>query len=116
MARQNHADTMEVWRRLLDSTDEEAAEYPELKTARTKLARMHKRVLELHAEQARLTAAKQAATREMQTLLEEGRKTANVLRVGLKLYHGNRSERLVEHGIKPFRGGRRRKQKPESGE
>ena len=38
MARQNHADTMEVWKRLLDSTDEEAAEYPELKPARVSSA------------------------------------------------------------------------------
>lgn len=116
MARQNHADTMEGWRRILDSTDEEAAEFPALKSARTKLARAYGRILELQAEQSRMAAAKQAATREMQTLLVEGRKTANVLRVGLKLHHGNRSERLVEHGIKPFRGGRPRKKKPESGE
>ena len=116
MPRRNHADTIEVWRRILDSTDEDPKEYPELKPARTKLAKVYKRVVELRAEQARLTAAKQAATREMQTLLEEGSRTVNVLRVGLRLRHGNRSPKLIEHGIQPFRGGRPRKKKTDPAE
>lgn len=115
MARRNHADTVESWRRILDSTDEEAKEYPELKPARAKLARTYKRVVELSVEQARLAAAKQAVTREMQTLLEEGSKTANVLSVGLRLRHGNKSPRLIENGIEPIRSGRPRKKKTGSG-
>ena len=115
MPRRNHADTIEFWRRLLASTDEDPKEHPELKPARTKLAKVYKRVVELRTEQARLTAAKQAATREMQTLLEEGSKTANVVRVGMRLRHGNRSPKLIEHGIQPFRGGRPRKKKTDSG-
>ena len=115
MPRRSHADTIEVWRRILDSTDEEAKEYPELKPARTKLAKTHKRVVELSVEQSRLAAAKQAATREMQELLEEGRRTANVLRVGLRMRHGNKSPKLIEHGIEPVRSGRPRKKKANSG-
>ena len=111
MARRSHAETIEVWRRILDSTDEDPKEYPELKPARTKLARVYKRVAELRIKQARLTAAAQAATREMQALLEEGSRTANVLRVGLRLHHGNRSPKLIQHGVTPFRGGRPRKKK-----
>lgn len=111
MARRNHADTIEVWRRILDSTDEEAKEYPELKSARSKLAKIHKRVVELSVEQARLAAAKQAATREMQDLLEKGSKTANFLRLGLRLHHGNKSPKLIEHGVEPVRSGRPRKKK-----
>lgn len=115
MPRRSHAETIEVWKRILDSTDEDPKEYPELKPARTRLARTYKRIVELRSEQARLTAAKQAATREIQALLEEGSKTANVLRIGLRLHHGNRSPKLIEHGVEPFRGGRPRKKKTDSG-
>ena len=111
MPRRSHAETIEIWRRILDSTDEDPKEYPELKPARTKLAKAYKRVAELRVKQARLTAAKQAATREMQILLEEGSKSANVLSVGLRLHYGNRSPKLIEHGVPPFRGGRPRKKK-----
>ena len=112
MARQNQADTLLRFKRLLDALPEDPPELPELKTARAKLGAMHDRLQTLYAEQAAMTAAKQAATREIETVLEEGRRTANFLRLGLQTHYGKTSERLVEFGIQPFRGRSRRKKQP----
>jgi hypothetical protein len=111
VSRENQADTIESWRRLL-AMDEEAKKYPpHLKKRRAKLAAMYKRLVNLRAEQAALAAAKQKVSQEIQTTLEEGRVTATFLRAGLRDHFGNRSERLIEFGVRPFRGGRPRKKK-----
>jgi len=115
MARQNQADTLLLFKRLLDSLDEDAPEFPELKAARAKLGVMYERLQALYTEQAALTAAKQTATREIRTLLEEGRSTANFLRLGLQTHYGKTSEQLVEFGIQPFRRRSRRKKQPAPG-
>lgn len=116
MPRQNYSATVESWRRIFDSLDETTAELPHIEMPRAKLAAIYERVVELHRQQAALTAAKQAATKEIEELLEEGRMTATSLRFNLKEHYGNRSPKLIEHGVQPFRGGRpRKKREPSSG-
>jgi hypothetical protein len=112
MARLNQADTLARFKRLIDSLEEGTPEIPELTAARAKLGAMYDRLLTLYAEQAAMAAARQAATREIESILEEGRRTANYLRIGLKTHYGKASEQLVEFGIQPFRGRSRRKKRP----
>jgi hypothetical protein len=48
--------------------------------------------------------AKQAASKELQTLLTEGQRLANGMRALLKEHYGIRSEKRAELGLQPFRG------------
>jgi hypothetical protein len=52
-------------------------------------------------------ARKQEATNRINEILVEGRIVATVLQAVLKQHFGSSSEKLVEFGIKPFRGLKR---------
>jgi hypothetical protein len=58
---------------------------------------------DLTAQQASLTAAKQEISKRLGTLNEEGKKLLTFVDVGVRQHYGNRSEKLVEFGQKPFR-------------
>jgi hypothetical protein len=60
-------------------------------------------------EQSTHEARKQAVTRRMNEILEEERRTASALKVGLKHHLGNRNEELVKFGIQPLRARKRHK-------
>jgi hypothetical protein len=114
MPRQPRADTLQRWKRLIDSLAEDADGIPGLQEYRAQLEEMYNRAVQLVAERAAHDAAKQAATRELNEILEDGRKTLTVMRLWLQEHHGNRSERLIEFDIRPFRS-RPRKKKPAQG-
>lgn len=59
---------------------------------------------ELAQQQAALKATKQQASRQLENVLTEGMRLANVLRLGVKAYYGIRAEKLAEFGMQPFRG------------
>ena len=114
MPREPRADTLQDWKRLIDSLGKSVGDIPGLQAYHTRLEEMYNRAVQLVAERAAHDAAKQAATRELNELLEDGRKTLTVMRRWLQEHHGNRSERLVEFDIRPFRG-RPRKKNPAQG-
>lgn len=117
MARRNHADTLLRWRRLIDSVSEAEGdpELQDLQRFRVQLEEMYRQALELAQRKAALEAQKQAATRELAELLENGSKTATWMRVWIREHVGHGSERLAAFDIKPARkGGRPRKKKPAS--
>ena len=64
-------------------------------------------------EQAALTAAKQESSRQFEESLREAQRLATVLRFAIKELFGADSEKLVEFGLKPFRGKARKKKEPE---
>ncbi len=68
---------------------------------------------ERNREQAALTAAKQEASRQFEEELREAQRLATVLRVAIRELFGPDSEKLVEFGLKPFRGKSRKKKEPE---
>jgi hypothetical protein len=108
MPRTRRAITVADWERLADSVPPElAAEVPALAYTQTKLREMHREILALFHEQDALEARRQEVTRRINELLEEGRKVATFQRSVLKEHHGDRSEKLIQHGIKPFRGRKR---------
>jgi hypothetical protein len=57
----------------------------------------------LTAQQASLTAAKQEVSKRLAELMREGEFLRSFLDAGVKQHYGNRSEKLVEFGLQPFR-------------
>jgi hypothetical protein len=107
MARQARSDTLQRWRRFIDSLAEGRGGIPELEQHRIRLQEMYERAFRLDQERAALEAAKQAATREFNDILESGQKLASMMRSLLRVRH--RSEKLVEFDVKPYYGRPRKK-------
>lgn len=96
--------TINGWERLVVPMEANAQDFPHLEAQRQELEAILTEVREVSAQQTALTAAKQERTKRLQTLLVEGRKLATFLRSGIRQRYGNRSEKLVEFDLKPFRG------------
>jgi hypothetical protein len=58
-----------------------------------------------------MKAAKQEIWRELQQVLEEGDAAMRYLKEGVRAHYGKRSEKLVEFGVQPFRGIKRKSAK-----
>lgn len=58
---------------------------------------------ELTTEQARLTASRQEVSKRIAEVTVRAQKLMTFLDVGVKEHYGNRSEKLVEYGLQPFR-------------
>lgn len=61
------------------------------------------RIRALYAQHAALAAARQAITREMTQLIDEGDQIFRMLKEALKDHYGKRNEKLVEFGVEPLR-------------
>jgi hypothetical protein len=101
------------WNRLLGPLEENAAELIFLEGQRTKLTGLLGNAQEINKRQAALTAGRQEASKQLQGIVREGDRLANILRLSVKEHYGIDSEKLAEFGIQPFRG-RPRKVKPET--
>ncbi|MFY9822213.1 MAG: hypothetical protein WAM82_12595 [Thermoanaerobaculia bacterium] len=89
---------------LLGKLEANKADLPQLEIPMTKLGTVMARIMDVNKQQGALTASKQAASKELQTLLTEGQRLANAMRALLKEHYGIRSEKLAEFGLQPFRG------------
>jgi hypothetical protein len=78
-------------------------ELPHLEIPRSRLDGLLGQVNDLTAQQASLTAAKQEVSQQIAKLMREGETLRVFLDTGVKQHYGNRSEKLVEFGMKPFR-------------
>ena len=88
------------------------AELPHLEGAITRLEGLLTQAQQVAAQQTALAASKQEMSKQLRTLLFEGRRISTGLQALLKEFYGVRSEKLAEYGLQPFRG-RKRKQEPE---
>ena len=70
------------------------------------------RALGLNQDQASLRAAKQEASRLLDEVMKEAVRLATVLRFAIKEHYGPDSEKLIEFGIQPFRGLKRKPKSP----
>jgi len=113
MSRENQAETLDGWDRLSTSMGANPDQFVNLENERLHLVSILGRSRDLVIQQAALTASKQDVSRRLDALLNEGRKLATFLRVGIKQKLGNRSEMLIEFGLRPFRS-RLRKPTPPS--
>lgn len=113
MSRESYGVTVQGWKTLGGGLEQNAGDNRNLEEHRLVLADLAEKADALLAQRNALEAEKQAVTRELQTILEEGRRVASLLRAGMKLRYGNRSEKLVEFGLHPLR---RRSRKPKDSE
>ncbi len=58
---------------------------------------------DLTAQQASLTASKQEVSKRLTAVLREVQFLRTFLDAGIREHYGNRSEKLVEFGLQPFR-------------
>ena len=99
--------------RLLSPLAANSAELAHLEPARARFAELVAKAEAAADRQGFHTAAKQEASRQLQVLITEGLRMANVLNLGVKQHYGIRAEKLAEFGLQPFRG---RKSKPDAEE
>jgi hypothetical protein len=77
---------------------------PHLEPFRAKLGGIVIRSTEVSQQQAALRASKQEASKQLQKLLSDGQRLANVVRTAVKEHFGIREEKVAEFGVQPFRG------------
>jgi hypothetical protein len=104
------SDFVTEWEHLLNTLAANTADLPHLEAPRAKLQGLLEEVRSLAMQQDLHAANKQLASKQLQTTLANGKKLTTFLRTGLKEHYGNRSEKLVEFGVPPFR--RRSKKDP----
>ncbi len=115
MPRTRIAHTIGDWEKLTTVvTPETTAGSPYLEQAHAKLQGFLDEVTRLHAERAEHQARKQAATRRINEVVEEGRRLASNIRRVLKVEMGIGNEELARFGIQPFRGRKRAKKSPDA--
>ena len=81
-----------------------AADLAHLEGARLHLAKIVADIDAVTQQQAALTASKQEASKQVQTLLVQGKRVASGMTKFLQDHYGTRSEKLAEFGLQPFRG------------
>lgn len=99
-----YADFITEWDELLAALDQNSSELEHLEITREKLRYLLTEARRVSQVQALHTASKQEATRELDAVVSQGRKVATVLRVSVREHYGNRSEKLAEFRLQPFRG------------
>ncbi|HWM90111.1 MAG TPA: hypothetical protein VN493_05040 [Thermoanaerobaculia bacterium] len=109
----SYADHMQQWQRRLSAMAENAEDLVHLESRRDKLQGVLDRAITVFQIQAAAAATKQEATRELETLIADGRMVMTFLNAGLREHYGKDSEKLAEFHIAPFRGRRPTAAKPE---
>jgi len=104
---QTYAGVVDGWKDLTSGLNKNLADLPYLELHTQQLTGMASQFDVLSGEQAVHTSAKQQVTRQIEELLDLGQKLATFLRSGVRQHYGNRSEKLVEFGLQPFRGKKR---------
>jgi hypothetical protein len=114
MPRTPREHTLGTWGTLTTTVTPEVTQgLPHLEVLRVKLVETEAEADKLIMERDYHRAQKQEATRKLQAALEDGRRTAHALKVGLRAHFGPTSEALAAFGMQPFRG-RKRSKKTES--
>lgn len=78
-------------------------ELPQLEVPMGKLDVLLEEVSNLTAQQASLAASKQEVSKRLVAVLREARFLSTFLDAGIREHYGNRAEKLVEFGLRPFR-------------
>jgi len=91
---------LELWSKALAANIEEIRHFKEPLAQLVALLSLLKK---LTAEQASLTARRQEVSKRIAEIANEAQKLMTFLEVGVKQHYGNRSEKLAEYGLQPFR-------------
>ena len=88
-----------------------AAELPHLEGPRTRIEDILGNAKEIAKQQAAMTASKQELSKRLRELIGEGQRLTTGMIRFLQQHYGNRSEKLAEFGLQPFRGRKPRQAK-----
>lgn len=94
--------------RLLARLNSNREELQHLEPSRVRFEAVIGQIAEAADRQAFHTAGKQEASQQLRTFIQEGERLATVLQLAVKHHYGIRSEKLVDFGLKPFRGLQRK--------
>ena len=100
------SDVIKKWQTLVSALADNIGDLEHLSTRFVKLQDFLGEAIQALQEQAAARASKQAASRRLEGLLNEGQKVATFLNVGIREHYGNRSEKLAEFRLQPLRGRR----------
>jgi hypothetical protein len=114
MATHSNPKTLAEWRRLIQPQPANQSDTPHLEGHYARLSALLTQAQDIEKQQAALTAAKQETSKQLKALLVEGRKVAAFIKAGLRERYGRSAEKLVEFGLRPFRG--KKSAKPEAPE
>jgi hypothetical protein len=98
-----YAVTQKKWELRSKALAANLADLPHLEAHLVRLDALKSEVQDLTAKQASLAASKQEVSKLLAALINEGQKLLTFLDVGIRQHYGNRSEKLVEFGLQPFR-------------
>src|SRR4051812_30693858 len=98
------ASDLKEWDGLATASTANAADLPQAEIARTGLVKLRDELRELVNQRNLHQSNKQQLPQRIAKTHEGGAKLATVIRVLAKQHYGNRSDKLVEFGIPPFRG------------
>ncbi len=107
-----YMNTTNGWAHTSAAVEANAADVPHLEPSRVKLDGLRDRAEVLYSEQSAFAASKQETTRQLLEVLRAGNALVDLLRTGVREHYGPSSEKLVEFGIKPFRGRNRKVNAP----
>jgi hypothetical protein len=110
MARHRPSSQTEIvahWERMLTAAAEQAENLGDAQATVDKLQGYLEEARTVFALQERATADRQEASKRIVTILRAGERAATLLRFLLKDRLGYDNERLVQFGMRPFRGVRR---------
>lgn len=117
MPRENHGVTVGAMAALARSiTPEDTANNPHLAYEHAKLQAYVDEINKLTLKRNALEARKQETTERINEIRVKGSQQATLVEILLKVQYGPRSEKLVAHHIKPFRGRKRRRPAAEAEE
>ena len=108
MSRRNtrQSDVIKQWQTLVSALADNIGDLEHLSTRFVKLQDILAESIQVLQEQAAARASKQTASRRLEGLLSDGQKVATFLGAGIREHYGNRSEKLAEFHLQPFRGRR----------
>jgi len=98
------ANDLKLWEQTTTAIAANAADLPQAEIPRTGLEKLTDELRKLGVEQKLFMRQKQETSQRIAEIHSEGTKLVTLLRVLVKQHYGNRSEKLVELGVKPFRG------------
>ena len=114
MAKVSYAKVMREWEVLLTKVSANKADLPFVEDHRAQLEAELNGAKETIERQTAMQAAFQNETRNLEKFLERGKAVAVNIKAGVVARYGNRSEKLIEFGMRPVRS--RRRPSPESTE
>lgn len=108
-----YMNTVNGWDQMDSAVTANNDQVSHLEVSLPELRERSQRARSLYAQYAAMVAAKQVIWKELQQVLEEGDALMRYLKEGVRAHYGKRNEKLVEFGVQPFRGIKRKPaQKP----